>query len=68
MKDSMKTWLNPICVVTGVKCSTCSSLTHLSADSPVMLKSQEKIEYTACSVTETNPGSMRKRGKKKKAS
>lgn len=65
MKDGMKTWLNPICVVTGVKCSTCSSLTHLSTDFPVMLRSQAKSSIQHA-VLQKQTQAAWERGKKKK--
>lgn len=62
MNDGMKMWPTLICVVTGANCSACSSLTHLSADFPIVLKAQEvSVHY---SVLETKPSSMRKRKKK----
>lgn len=65
MKGGMKTWLNPIYVVTRVKCSACSSLTHLSADFPVMLKSQEKASIQHA-VLQKQTQAAWERGKKKK--
>jgi len=43
MQDGMETQLTPVYVVTGANCSACSSLTHLSADFPIVLKTQEKV-------------------------
>lgn len=65
MKDSMKTWLNPVCVVIGIKCSTCSSLTHLGADFPVRLKSQEKSTIQQA-VLQKQTQAAWERGEKKK--
>lgn len=63
----MKTWLNAIYVVTGVKCSACSSLTHLSADFPVRLKSQEKASIQHAALQKQTQAAWERGKKKKKA-